>query len=457
MKEYSKVEAGNKLKRPAPALFGLPRRFVTHNVTGRDFSNAIHSEKSSCLKASSLLKLDEIFSNLNSRLTPIVDNTKLASLGLGAAQSKALVGYSGSEMQREIRENEEKGLWMVSTELACFSTERPPTNWCIEDGKPFRSPRGSRLAILSVSQKSWPYTSRRMTRDSRAFNEEELEGTARAESKGFRFISDWPFHWFTRSFPSMSRLRSALSSQGFCGRVGTQILRLFSLAFPAPNSHSIPSKWYSSNRIHDLIDNWVLQELFYDEPARRLPNATHKPYIQVRLNLGCASDSCSFNVHCLDVIWFLFDNLEFSPKSLGPSSTAEAHLGQYSFVGRTPLRLPGCTSKSTPEEAQDEGQAKLPQLVLCIVEPTSSSKHCSLRPTISAAGNLEETCSSTSSNPLGITVVLVAGGCAVQILGDIRGEANCRDTRSNEISLVIVGMVLARPSVLYFWSLELKR
>ncbi|KAJ7572710.1 hypothetical protein C8J56DRAFT_1034899 [Mycena floridula] len=141
------------------------------------------------------LKLDEISSNLvaknniNSRLTPIVDNTKLASLGLGAAQSKALAGYSGSEMQREICENEDKGLWMVSTELACFSTERPPTNWCIEDGKPFRSPRGSRLAILSVSQKSWPYTSRRMTRDSRAFNEEELEGTARAESKGFRFIS----------------------------------------------------------------------------------------------------------------------------------------------------------------------------------------------------------------------------------------------------------------------------
>ncbi|KAJ7578915.1 hypothetical protein C8J56DRAFT_1030764 [Mycena floridula] len=52
------------------------------------------------------------FFDQNSRLTPIVDNTKLASLGLGAAQSKALVGYSGSEMQREICENEDKGLWM---------------------------------------------------------------------------------------------------------------------------------------------------------------------------------------------------------------------------------------------------------------------------------------------------------------------------------------------------------
>ncbi|KAJ7572695.1 hypothetical protein C8J56DRAFT_1059594 [Mycena floridula] len=35
----------------------------------------------------------------------------------------------------------------------------------------------------------------------------------------------------------------------------------------------------------------------------------------------------------------------------------------------TPLRLLGCTSKSRPEQAQDEGQARVPQR---IVEPMSS-------------------------------------------------------------------------------------
>ncbi|KAJ7572711.1 hypothetical protein C8J56DRAFT_1068122 [Mycena floridula] len=138
---------------------------------------------------------------------------------------------------------------------------------------------------------------------------------------------------------------------------------------------------------------------------------------------------------------FNHDQLEFSPNSLGPSSTAEAHL-------EVPRKVPSDGLLCTYQDAQaSRDQKKLKMRV----KPSSLSwsyaslnqrhqdrKHCSLKLTISAAGNLEETCSSTSSSPLGITVVLVAGGCAVQILGDIRGEANCRDTRSNEISLVIV-------------------
>ncbi|KAJ7578943.1 hypothetical protein C8J56DRAFT_1170169 [Mycena floridula] len=97
------------------------------------------------------------------------------------------------------------------------------------------------------------------------------------------------------------------------------------------------------------------------------------------LTIPCVPLRDSFLAHrptcpprCSLAIGLDHDQLRQLPKSFSARSIqtlpikvpADHDTRSRGAVGRTPLRLLGCTSKSTPEQAQDEGQAKVPSASL---------------------------------------------------------------------------------------------